>query len=393
MSNIKALIAMKGRLKLHRFVKKSNNYCRYGYENLLWLELLLRLLGLNSLREKVNFLKHLEGEGRLAIFYQRSQVHFIKSVSVPSLATFSQYKRHFNTNQCTYDDLFKLLSQEVQQALFLKETMAHVAVEAKSILNTGLSRHTHVQNIHATLGQQLLLHDTTDNESRWVKHHFYEFLAQLKSLPLLKDKQILLTGDGLYNNQNTRKHLRDKGFYYLLPVKSPPKRLRRLLSHKKPIRTEEKTEKVKQQVIHRKSTLYKIKANGEGITYSLVIEKTLHSLRNNTQKKQIQTLITNCPDETLDYALIKQHHWQVETFHKMKDVWFKEDRYHKSKQNASSYSFINNVLAFITQILDIKHQNELKILSFELYQWLVHWLKKIYQTVLNKTRALDALVY
>ncbi len=114
---------MKGRLKLHRFVKKSNNYCRYGYENLLWLELLLRLLGLNSLREKVNFLKHLEGEGRLAIFYQRSQVHFIKSVSAPSLATFSQYKRHFNTNQCTYDDLFKLLSQEVQQALFLKETM------------------------------------------------------------------------------------------------------------------------------------------------------------------------------------------------------------------------------------------------------------------------------
>ncbi len=82
--------------------------------------------------------------------------------------------------------------------------MAHVAVDAKSILNTGLSRHTHVQNIHATLGQQLLLHDTTDNESRWVKHHFYEFLAQLKSLPLLKDKQILLTGDGLYNNQNTR---------------------------------------------------------------------------------------------------------------------------------------------------------------------------------------------
>ena len=195
-------------------------------------------------------------------------------MSVPSLATFSQYKRHFKTQHCRYDELFKLMLQEAQQALFPKETMTHVAVDAKSILNTGRSRHTHVQNIHATLGQQLLLHDTTDNESRWVKHHFYEFLAQLKSFPLLKDKQILLTGDGLYNNQNTRKHLRDKGFYYLLPVKSPPKRLRRLLSHKKPIRTEEKTEKVKQQVIHRKSTLYRLKANGEGITYSLVIEKT-----------------------------------------------------------------------------------------------------------------------
>jgi len=66
----------------------------------------------------------------------------------------------------------------------------------------------------------------------------------------------------------------------------------------------------------------------------------------------------------------------------MKDVWFKEDRYHKSKQNASSYSFINNLLAFITQFLGIKQQNEMKILSFELYQWLVHWIKKIYQTVL-----------
>ena len=382
MSNIKALIAMKGRLKLHRFVKKSNNYCRYGYENLLWLELLLRLLGLNSLREKVNFLKHLEGEERLAIFYQRSQIHFRKGISVPSIATLSQYKRHFNTKQCTYDELFKILSQEAQQALFLNKTMAHIAVDAKSILNTGLSRHTHVQTIHATLGQQLLFHDTTDNESRWVKHHFYEFLTQLKSLSLLKDKQILLTGDGLYNNQNTRKHLRTQGFYYCLPVKSPPKRLRRLLGDKKFLKTEESTEKVKQQVIHRKSTLYRLKPNGEGITYSLVIEKNIHSLKDNTQKRQIQTLITNCPDETLNYALIKQNHWQVETFHKMKDVWFKEDRYHKSKQNASSYSFINNLLAFITQFLGIKQQNEMKILSFELYQWLVHWIKKIYQTVL-----------
>jgi hypothetical protein len=68
----------------------------------------------------------------------------------------------------------------------------------------------------------------------------------------------------------------------------------------------------------------------------------------------------------------------------MKDVWFKEDRYHKSKQNASPYSFINNLLAFITQFLGIKQQNELKILSFELYQWFVHWIKKMYQTALSK---------
>jgi hypothetical protein len=50
--------------------KKSSNYCKYGYENLFWLEIVLSLLGQNSLREKVCFLKFLEDNNKLVNFYK-----------------------------------------------------------------------------------------------------------------------------------------------------------------------------------------------------------------------------------------------------------------------------------------------------------------------------------
>ena len=40
----------------------------------------------------------------------------------------------------------------------------------------------------------------------------------------------------------------------------------------------------------------------------------------------ITSIITNYP-ELIDFYKFRLQHWQIETYHKIKDTWLNEDRY------------------------------------------------------------------
>ena len=164
MSHIKELKRIKKALKLFRYVAPTNNYCRYGYAELLWLELLLTIMGHHSLREKVHFLHYLKQEGLLNRFYQTGQCRFRKHGFIPSIATLSQYKRAIKTGPKDYSDIIKALLQNVRERQWIEGQSLHLAIDAKAMRGTGKSRHTHAQSIHVVSGRHLVAQDFAHNE-------------------------------------------------------------------------------------------------------------------------------------------------------------------------------------------------------------------------------------
>lgn len=58
--------------------------------------------------------------------------------------------------------------------------------------------------------------------------------------------------------------------------------------------------------------------------------------------------------------LIRQH-WQVETFHRYKDVNIKEDRYSKARGKAGYKSMVNNFARLVQTLCSVDTKHDMKL--------------------------------
>ena len=373
---------IKNILKLNKYVKKSSNYCTYGYENLFWLEIVLSLLGHLSLREKVGFLVFLEDKGKLANFYKNIGIKYRRTSKnkIPSIATFSQYKRSFICKEMDYTHLVKSLSKSIKSNDYY-----HISIDGKDIRNSGkcLKGRDNVKSIHCVYDKMLIYSDYTQNENQWIKNNFSNVIQYFKSHPFNKGKDIIFTSDCIYNNKHIRQKMNEYGCYYLFPFKSQYKQFGQYFHQKKLIKEKYIIKYNKNKIFNYRYQLFKLSKNEENINFLIYIEKEIHDIKTQETNNIIQQYISNHTNENIDYFNIKMNHWDVESFHKIKYVWLNEDRYHKSQKNAPYIAVINNFIAFIYNKLGIKVKNKLKVFQLKLYEALVCLSKFIYQTLLN----------
>lgn len=109
--------------------------------------------------------------------------------------------------------------------------------------------------------------------------------------------------------------------------------------------------------------------------YLEVIKTVTHKGKDNVV---IQKFLTNHPDQNIPFFDIKMNHWNVETYHHLKDTKLNEDKYRKSKENAKIYAIINNIIAFTYEDKKLE-QSDIENLKIDLMFWI---LIKIYRTVL-----------
>ena len=382
MNYLKELKQIKNTLNLKKYVKKSSNYCKYGYENLFWLEIVLSLLGHNSLREKVSFLNFIEDKNKLAKFYKNIGLKFKKTTSnIPSIATFSQYKKAFIGNKIDYTNLIKTLLNNRKTS-----NLHHISIDGKDIRNSGKCSkgRDNIKSIHCVFDKMLMYSDVTKNENNWIKNNFSNLILYLKNHTFNKNKNIIFTGDCIYNNKYIRQKMNEYGCFYLFPFKSQYKQFGKYFNYKSLINKQEIIKNHNNKIIKYNYKLYKLPKNKEKINFLIEIEKEIYNNKTKETSYVTQKYISNHTDEKLDYFKIKLDHWSVESFHKIKDVWLKEDRYHKCKENAPFIAVINNLLAFVYDKFGIKQKNKLKVFELALYEALISLFKFIYQTLLTR---------
>jgi hypothetical protein len=369
---------IKRELNLSFYVKESSNYCTYGYENLFWLEIVLCLLNQRSLREKVEYLRFVEDEIGLANFYKAIGLNFKKMNKIPNISTFSRYKKAFTKSKIDYSHLIGNVLQKV------KERVIHLSIDGKDIRNSGNGRNgkDNVKSIHVMFNKYLLYSDKTRNENHWIKHHFKALINTLKYHDSLKEKDILFTGDCIYNTHSNRQAINENGCLYLLPFKSQYKQFGHLFHHKECIDEKEIVDYNKNSIFTYHYTLYKLPNNEENIQFLIKINKTLYNLKTKVTQTSIQNYITNHTNPNFNFFKTKLAHWNVETYHQKKDMWLLEDRYHKSPKNAYSIATINNFIAFIYEQMGIKKRNKLKTFALKLQKAIFAYWQKIYATLL-----------
>jgi len=190
------LLNFKKEIKFEKIVKKDNGYCKYGFENLFWLELVLKLLGFDSYREKINQLKYLEEENKLDIFYKNLGIQFktkdkYGKNNYPCLATWSQYKRGIILEDYDYvkeleskiNDLISSSENDINidiNTLLNKEDLLQISVDGKFIKNTHPNAKKSFKNINFVSNKQIIKSEKTENEARWIRDMFKSSTLDLK---------------------------------------------------------------------------------------------------------------------------------------------------------------------------------------------------------------------
>jgi hypothetical protein len=124
---------------------------------------------------------------------------------------------------------------------------------------------------------------------------------------------------------------------------------------------------------------YKITSNSEQITYLLRIYKKEVDKNNKIIKESEREYITNYPHK-IDFYRLRLDHWQVESFHKVKDVWLTEDRYHKGQHNAKVLSVMNNFVIQAYQIFNVKAANKLTAFYKDIEDALVFFILFVFSS-------------
>lgn len=357
---------------------KNSNYCSYGYENLFWLELFLQAFQFKSIESKRKFLLKLKSQNALKKFYHKIGIQFHKKTlnpeSIPAKSTFSEYKKALLHLKSTIQLIHKVVQMKLEQSLSLNKFL-HVAIDGKDIRNTGtgLRHRDNLKSIHFYTKGLLLYDEFTTNENGWIKDNLNQSLKKFKKF--IKSPMIF-TGDCAYNNRKTQTFYDKHGLYYLLSFKSNFYQQDELLNFKKLVSKGSRLDKQGGKTIQHQWSLYQLKPNHRNITFYLEVIKTVSHKGND--KVIIQKYLTNHPDQNIPFFDIKMNHWNVETYHHLKDTKLNEDRYRKSKENAKIYAMLNNIIAFTYEDKKLD-QSDIENFKIDLMFWI---FIKIYRTVL-----------
>jgi hypothetical protein len=66
----------------------------------------------------------------------------------------------------------------------------------------------------------LIYSDITNNENNWIKNNFSNLILYLKNHSFNKGKDLIFTGDCIYNNKYIRAKMNQYNCFYLFPFKS-----------------------------------------------------------------------------------------------------------------------------------------------------------------------------
>ena len=124
-----------------------------------------------------------------------------------------------------------------------------------------------------------------------------------------------------------------------------------------------KTVKQKQEVIDYKAEVYKI--DHKFHQFLIKINKTSYHTKTQKIKNSTSYIVTNL-EKNMNFLDIKMNHWQVETFHKIKDSWLYEDKFHKNNNTANAFSAINNFISILLNQFNIKSKNQIKVFQQQL---------------------------
>jgi hypothetical protein len=227
--------------------------------------MVLSLLGQNSLREKVCFLKFLEDSNKLVNFYKNIGIKFKRlNNDVPSIATFSQYKCAFIGGKIDYTILVKELLKDKKTS-----DLHHISIDGKDIRNSGKcpKGRDNIKSIHCVFDKMLMYSDVTNNENNWIKNKLFKLILYLKNHDFNKNKEIIFTGDCIYNNKNIRQKMNEYGCFYLFPFKSQYKQFGQYFHQKILVNKKEIVKYDNNKIIKYDYKLYKLPKNKEKINF------------------------------------------------------------------------------------------------------------------------------
>ncbi len=380
---MKILKELYAKINFADFILPEGQNITYGAKNLLWLDLILSISGKNSYRDKSFYLQSL---GLVKFNQFCKDIGITKNFQkIPSKSIFFDYKKRIDfdkfqefTNQYftqsfidEIKDCFEQLMDNQLHQKDLKQSYLNYKIDGKSIKNTQIHTVNNCINEliimnHYVEKNNLFTVESyfTTHEQTYIKDNLIEDLNLVTHrLRKITNKfihhKILLTADAAYFKQKLIQQFITKEINFLLPIKNKGKDIIDLTIFEKDRKNyyeKTYTHMYNQTIITDIVRLIPI----NHAQYRYVLEINRESEHKQTQKinKKVLTFFTNIEElfsqKLLEFLYhIKLKHWSIESFHKIKDVLFKEDRYHKSIEGAKYQAMKINFMACILQKVNL----------------------------------------
>ena len=338
------------KLKIGHLKTNATHHRRKIYDpvEFLWLDMLLVAMGYVSIRTKACFLQDQIDHQQCKVLERLWNVVLPKKV--PSIGYFSDYTKYFDARE-----LEALQNQALKSIAFLRRDYNLISIDAKDVRRC---KEKNAITVNVVINHALQASYVTHNEKAWIKRHLLATLAKLYEKSHHHGVDVFI-GDSAYFNTTIKQWFEKRGYKALLPLKNTTDRLDSAIDNAinmslRQGRSVQYDDYDKQscKLIHDRVRLiainYKRYPELQHWKYVLDITTTwTHPITGEITEKR-RRYLTNLDVQLTQEAtkrlrdLVRQH-WQVETFHKYKDLHFVEDRFAKSSSKAVILALKNNL--------------------------------------------------
>jgi len=218
-----------------------------------------------------------------------------------------------------------------------KSGKEHIAFDGKTVRGSGHNRHVDAVHLMGAMvvDSGLMLYQTT---SEGKKNEIKTLQAMLETLPV---KGNIISADAMHCQTETASLAQQKGADYMLQVKDNQKSLHEEIAgyfHK--VRRDEPTRIIASQIgdldgehgriVHRQYTVLPIDKwmggidKWEGAKHIVEVVRT-HELEGKENTTEISYYLTSLENDLPEIARVIRGHWQIESYHWVLDVTFRED--------------------------------------------------------------------